>query len=411
MPASKLAALSAALLLALGLPLAAGAKEESKIQVPLVDDSSPGNGNGKGRNDGKLHSTFTESQATFQVHAKQLAPDADHAVLAREPAAILPDECQLVDDCVPAEGCELIQEFTTGSNGQVNLKIDLLQTGDATHGPIDPRGKLISICQGSEVVMSSWFYGDAVDDRPHSKVKEQTALEPADQATEGSVSARYSLGPNGKATLNLQLQSVGPGTYSIYVNDELVYLNGSEPAELTTNPAGNAKLSLRTHPGKGKGSGKGHNKKGTLSIDPRRQLIEVKQDDLVVFSGPMLAQIPNLNDCSGAQPTENPMDLDSAPVGSEGWVTTGVNESCDPIFRVAVYGLDVGDYAVVVDHVDFSVGTPLTVVDDPTDGTFGELRYSANPGVDELPLSFEVGSGSLVEVWQGATLFLSVTLP
>ena len=50
MSVSKLAAVSAALLLALGLPLVAGAKEESKIQVLLLGgDSSPSNGKAKAK--------------------------------------------------------------------------------------------------------------------------------------------------------------------------------------------------------------------------------------------------------------------------------------------------------------------------------------------------------------------------
>lgn len=398
---SKLVAVSAALLLALGLPLAAGAKEESKIQVLLSDDSSPSNGNGKGRSDGKMQSTFTEAQATFQVNVKELVPDRVYQVLARDSEAT-----------DPALG-EMIAEFTAGSNGQVNLKIDLLQSGDASNPPIDPRGKLISIYdtdQGVDV-MSGWFYGDVVDDTPHTKVKEQTQLDPVDPATEGSVSARYDMGPNGKGGLNLQLQNVAPDTtYEIHVEGAV------NPIEtLTTNSGGTAKLSLRTQPGKGKASGKvkEHNKKGLLTIDPRRKLIEVKESDVVVFSGPMLAQIPGLNDCGVGMETITPMLLDPGQLTGAGEVTTGVDESCDPIFGVAVYGLPVGDYALLVDGVDVSVGTPLAVADDGMGGTFGELRFDANPELDdpeELELDFEVLGGSLVEVWQGGTLFLSLAL-
>ena len=401
MSVSKLAAVSAALLLALGLALAAGAKEESKIQVLLADDSSPSNGNGKGRSDGKMQSTFTEGQATFQVNVKQLVPDGIYQVLARDSEAT-----------DPASG-EMIAEFTAGSNGQVNLKIDLLQTGDTSNPPIDPRGKLISIYDPvlGEHVMSGWFYGDVVDDTPHTKVKEQTELDPVDPATEGSVSARYDMGPNGKGGLNLQLQNVAPNTtYEIHVEGAL------NPIEtLTTNSGGIGKLSLRTQPGKGKGSGKvkEHNKKGLLTIDPRRKLIEVKESDVVMFSGPMLAQIPGLNDCGVGMETITPMQLDPGQLAGAGEVTTGVDESCDPIFGVAVYGLPVGDYALLIDGVDVSVGTPLAVADDGMGGTFGELRFDANPELDdpeELELGFEVLSGSLVEVWQGGTRFLYLSL-
>jgi hypothetical protein len=367
---SKLAAVMAALLLALGLPLVAGAKEESKIQVPLVDDSDPGNGNGKakGRNDGKMQSTFTETQATFHVHAKQLDPDVGYRVLARESEPAIPGECETAEECEASEGCEVIHESTEGSNGQVKLKIDLLQTGDETHPPIDPRGKLISICQGAEIVMSSWFYGAADDDTPHTKVKEQTELEPVNESTQGSVSARYDMGPNGKESLSLQFQNVAPGTYAIYVDGAPVYLNADlDPADLTPNAGGTAKLSLRSHPGKGKGSGKvkEHNKKGTLpsDLDPRRKLIEVMLGGEPAFSGPMLAQIPGLNDCGLGDESTIGMklgpDFDPVQVDMAGDVTIGVDESCSPIFGVAISGatasdLPVDDYTLRVDGFDSS---------------------------------------------------------
>jgi hypothetical protein len=199
--------------------------------------------------DGKLHSTFTETQATFQVLAKGLVPGASYEVRARE-----------LEAADPLDG-ELIAAFTADSNGQVNLQIDLLQSGDEMSPPIDPRGKLISIYDVAlaEDVFASWFYGEVVNDEPHTKVKEVTELEPVDPLAQGSVSARYDMKPNGKASFGVQLQGVAPGTYEIHVDGSLI------PIEtLTTNPAGNAKLSLSTDPGKGKGSGKvkGNNKKG-----------------------------------------------------------------------------------------------------------------------------------------------------
>ena len=353
--------------------------------------------------------------------------------------AILPDGCPLLEDCPcqpvaecnPEEGCELIQElFTAGSNGQVNLKIDLLQTGDETHPPIDPRGKLISICQdseeGSEVVMSAWFYGAADDDPSHTKVKEQTELDPVDENTQGTVSARYDMGPNGKGGLNMQLQNVAPGTYQIYVDGDPLTLDGSTPAELIPNPGGIAKLSLGTQPGKGKGRGKvkEHNKKGTLSIDPRRKLIELielgetSEEDVLAFCGPMLAQIPNLNDGDLAAETVALMELGPEQMSGAGEVTTGVEEGCDSIFAVAVSGLLAGDYALCVDG-DPIPEVILTVAEDGR----GELRFEEKPETDEpeeLLLSFPVGSGSVIGVTQWdpdpmavdcTTPVLSVTLP
>jgi hypothetical protein len=348
----------------------------------------------------------------------------DYQLLARESEDTLPEQA------------ELIQEFTASSNGQVNLKIDLLQTGyaaDPPTGPIDPRGKLISIYkppatlgEQGEHVMSGWFYGDRANDAGHTKVKEQTELEPVDgtvpdpgNETLGSVSARYNMGPNGKGGLNLQLQNLEPDTiytYEIHVDDGL---NPNPVGTLTTNSGGNAKLSLRTDPGKGKGSGKanGHNNKGTLEGDPRHKVIDVKLDGTPVFSGPMLAQIPNLNDCGLGDEATTGLELEPGQPDVDVDVTTGVDESCGPIFGFAVGGtasvLPAVDYTMLVNGTE--VGTPLEVSEDLSTGeTFGELRFAVTPGPDELLLDFAV-SGSVIQLKQAGTQtetpFLSVTLP
>ena len=42
-----------------------------------------------------MQSTFTETQATFQVHAKQLEPEVDYQLLARESEDTLPEQAGL----------------------------------------------------------------------------------------------------------------------------------------------------------------------------------------------------------------------------------------------------------------------------------------------------------------------------
>jgi hypothetical protein len=95
-------------------------------------------------------------------------------------------------------------------------------------------------------------------------------------------------------------------------------------------------------------------------------------------------------------------------------VTTGVDESCGPIFGFAVGGTDstlpAAGYTMLVDGAD--VGTPLTVSEDAITGeTFGELRFAATPAPGELQLDFIPVSGLLIELEQAGTPFLSVTLP
>ncbi len=93
------------------LPFAAGAKEESKIQIRLFDLT--GNGNGRGgdavRADVRTH--LQGSKVTLKLRARGLDAGTKYVLL-----------CKDTDDAT--ESAELTR-FTTGSNGSANVTQNL----------------------------------------------------------------------------------------------------------------------------------------------------------------------------------------------------------------------------------------------------------------------------------------------
>jgi hypothetical protein len=280
----------------------------------------------------------------------------------------------------------------------------------------------VSVTDGSTDVLGAWLYGAAVDDPARAKIKEGTTLAPDDTADpDGKVKARYMLLPNGMARFTVSLKGLDAGDYDICID-------GVVEAMLTTNPDGNAKVALKTKPQVGKGKSKGksngnhgigkgpaHNKKKSLTFDPRDALIEVKMsgDPTVLFSGPMRAQIDTLNSCMPASTTDA-MALDPAAdpgqIDATGSVTTGNEDDCDAFFEVDLAMLLPGDYEL---HVDGALIDTTSVTDDGSGTGAASLRYDENPDSGEMLLDFPFGPGSLIEIMDltAGGVVLSVTLP
>src|SRR5262245_30164607 len=152
-------------------PAAALAKEESKIQVLLLEPGScDGNGGGGAKGQGPIADVKSFLQepggkAGLQLRARGLAPSTEHELLA------------LSSEADPAP--QLLASFTTGANGQFVGSFDL-HKGDAVEAPLDPRGKYLVIeAAGSDTdLLAGWLYGAPEDDCPMTKVKELTRLAP-----------------------------------------------------------------------------------------------------------------------------------------------------------------------------------------------------------------------------------------
>jgi hypothetical protein len=383
----------------ISLPFAAGAKEESKIQIRLteVTDKANGNGhqNGNGLGGGDMRADVRThlqgSRVILKLRARGLEPDADYVLL-----------CKDAEDA--DESAELAQ-FTSRSNGSVNLTQDLSKTDDP-EAPADPRGKFLVIAKDDEggrtEILGGWLYGHPLDDGPMTKIKEVTSLEAdADASPSGSVAARYDMRPNGHGKLSISMRRLPAGDYEILVGDD-----ETPVATFTPNRAGNAKIDFQTRPIRGQGSGrvKAHRKKKHLGFDPRRKeiLVQLAADDeepesepTPMFSGPMLAQIEGLNSCS---PISNSSPL-TGGTGS-GVATLELQENCENAFDVAVEIGGVADEPASYDlYVDEVWRATFDATGDGSGTVTGSVRFDPTPSDGEELLDFAVGIGSLVEVF------------
>jgi hypothetical protein len=372
-----------ALLLSLvlvAIPFAAGAKEESKIKIRLVDliDAETGNGRGHAATRADVMTHMQGSRTILKLRARGLEAETEYVLL-----------CKDAEDSV--DFAELAR-FTSASNGTAKLSEDLSRNGDVS-APVDPRGKFLVIAEGvdeSTEILGGWLYGEPQDDGPMTKIKEVTELAADEGASpSGSVAARYDMRPNGRGKLAISMRGVPVDDYEILVNGVLV-------ATLTPNPAGNAKADFRTRPRRGKGSGKvkPHNKKQLLDFDPRRKEILVQlTDETAMFTGPMIAQIEGLNFCSSTS-TDSPLLGD---MGS-GVASVEVQENCETAFDVEIVDVAAGSYDLYVS--DMVVAT-FEAADDGFGTITGSVRFDPTPdvGEGELLLDFPVDSGSLVDVF------------
>ncbi len=367
---------------------AASAMEESKIKLPL--EQVGGSGDDRGSLRSRMMDDGATAVASMAVQVQHLAPNFEYIVMG--------------------DGVE-VTRFTTNADGNGGAVVDLLATGSGATASFDPRGKFVSVNDGAADVLGSWVYADPANDPKHAKVKERTMLAPdATAAPAGSTSARYDLLPNGNSRLWITLRGVATGDYDVAVDGVAVGM-------VTTNTGGNARLRFDAKSSNGQSAGKGngkgnhggppHNRKGSLSFDPRHKQIDVSVGGVLMFSGPMLAQIGNLGSCV-ASSSVAALTLDPAQTAGAGDVTTGNEDTCDLIFEVRVSGLAAGSYDLLVDAA--VVGT-ITTADDGTGNIVGQILFDEVPDSGENTLGFAFAAGSLVEVKQGATLFLSATLP
>jgi hypothetical protein len=375
---------AAALLGALIAPGAAGAKEESKIRLFM---EKLGGGNEKGM----LRSQLAPGSAVLRVHVNRLAPDTEHILLG--------------------DGVE-VARFATNASGNAELRVDLFQTGGGATPTFDPRGKFITVSDGTNDVLAAWVYADPADDPARPRIKEVTQLVRSDAATQGAVAARYDALPSGGARLAIALRSVAAGDYDVKVD-------GASVATLTPNEGGNASVDLRVRPGGGNananGTGNGNNKphkhKGQLSGNPRSKLIEVMQGTTVHFSGEMLAQIPGLGVCVASSPSAN-LTPDAAQTSGTGSVALGIEANCDRHMTLTLTNLAAGDYDLVIAGLDAG---DITIADGGSGTGSATLEYDEDPSGSELAMPAGVAAGATIAIQEkmplGTDVVLSGTLP
>ena len=362
---------------ALVAPLGAGAREESKIRL-FMEKLAGGN------DKGMLRSDLAPGSAQLRVHVSHLMPNLEHIL--------------------SGDGVE-VARFTTNAAGNAEVRIDLFATGGGTTPTFDPRGKFVTVNDGTNDVLAAWVFADPQDDPARPRIKELTALA-ADAAAQGTADARYDALPSGGARLAIALHGVAAGDYDVVVD-------GVTVASVTPNPSGFAAVDLRVRPGGGNGNaggngnGRAHKHKGALAGNPRNKLIEVALAGVTQFSGPLLAQIPGLGVCSASSAVAA-LTPDPAQTSGTGSATLGVETSCDLQLTLALTGLAAGDYDLLVAGVDVA---DVSVLDAGTGTGSANVVFDETPdAAGELAMPLGVSAGAAISIQEKMPLGTDVVM-
>jgi hypothetical protein len=139
-----------------------------------------------------------------------------------------------------------------------------------------------------------------------------------------------------------------------------------------------------------------------LDFDALGALVQVGQGGTIVLSATLLATAPGVSSCEPSE-TTTILAVAGPDADASGDARFRIRDDCDRDFRVEVEDLDVGTYELVVDGTVRGSIDVVAIVG----GTKGEIEFDNDPDdPGELPLDFDP-TGAVIEVRQGATVFLS----
>jgi hypothetical protein len=325
---------------------------------------------------GSLHLEADDQWSALRIRVRKLAPESEYLLLA--------------------DGVEQTR-FTTDSKGRASLLLQYFPSAGIETLSFDPRGKRISVSDGSEDRLSAVV--DGPGESPWSHVLESAGIPASDPEEPGRAGAAYQSAPLGCRIFKLGLHGVAPGTYQVQVD-------GAPVGEIEANPGGHASLRLQhpglwgrhcfLSPGRRRGAASQHElARAPLDFEPRGARVEVIRDGEVVFAGPMRAQVALPEEPDTCPVVDIEVSLDSVyGIGAGEASMQSKDDPCSHEFRVEVTGLSTADYRLWVGDAD--VGA-VRVRPSPG-GARGEIRFDTEPDEpDELLLDFDP-RGQPVEV-------------
>jgi hypothetical protein len=325
---------------------------------------------------GSIRFEADEQRSTLRIRVRKLAPDSEYLLLA--------------------DGVEQAR-FTTNSKGRARLWLEYSPLAGIETLGFDPRGKRISVSDGSEDRLSAVVNGPG--ESVWSHVLETAGIPASDLAEPGQVRAVYQMTPFGCRIFKVGLRGVTPGTYQVLVD-------GASVGEVEVNESGRGALRLRlpTLPGglcfrfpgrRHESSRRMGTARAPHDFEPRGAQVEVIRNSDVLFAGPMRAQVALPEEPEACPEVDIEVPLEPAyPYGAGDASMKSKDDACHHEFFVIARGVPVGNYELWV--AGASVGT-VPVRNSP-EGIRGEIRFDTEPNEpDELLLDFDP-RGQPVEV-------------
>ncbi len=274
-------------------------------------------------------------------------------------------------------------EFSDGGDDPDELPLDF-----------DPFGALVQVAQGSTIVLSGTMLAGASGVSVCTPSEATTPLTNLGIDPDGHGDIRVRTKDDCDRDFQVEIEDVAVGGYEVLVGGvvrgtlTVVDVAGETEGELEFDTDADEAGEL------------------PLDFDPVGQLVEVRQGTTVYFSNVVGA--PGGPGTCGEAFDEPDLDNVGPDGDADGKARFRQELDCDRDFRVEAEDLPVGAYEVVVGGI---VRGTLTVVDLGGGVIEGDLEFDNEPDQPgELLLDFDP-RGLVVEVRQGATVFLSVTMP
>lgn len=273
-------------------------------------------------------------------------------------------------------------EFSDGGDDPDELPLDF-----------DPFGAIVQIAQGSTIVLSGTMLAGASGVSVCTPSEATTPLTNLGVDPDGHGDTRIRTKDDCDRDFQVEIEDVAIGAYEVIVGGivrgtlTVLDVDGETEGELEFDTDADEPGEL------------------PLDFDPVGQTVEVRQGATVFFSNVVGA--PGGPGSCGEAFDEPDLDDVGPDADADGKARFRQELDCDRDFRVEAEDLPAGDYEVVVGGI---VRGTLTVAD-LGGGVFeGELEFDNEVEPGKLLLDFDP-RGLLVEVRQGATVFLSVTMP
>lgn len=255
----------------------------------------------------------------------------------------------------------------------------------------DPFGKLIQVAQGSTIVLTGTLLASAPGVNVCTPSETTTVLANVGPDPDASGDARLRIRDDCRHDFRVEVEDLPVGAYDLVVGGTV---RGT--ISVTNQPDASIKGEIEFS--------SNSDDELPLNFDPAGQTIEVKQGATVFLSAAAGTNTVGSCDVVNVEP-----DLVSsgADADAKGKARFRQETNCDRDFRVEVEDLPLGNYDLLVGGVVRGTITVQLVSAEAV----GEIEFDNEPDQPgELLLNFDP-RGQLVEVSQGATLFLSVTMP
>lgn len=283
----------------------------------------------------------------------------------------------------------------SAGNGQIEFEDE---SGDDNPGSenlpldFDPYGKLIQVLLGSDVILTGEMLATAPGVNVCSPSEVTTPFTNVGPDGDASGDSRLRVRENCRRDFRVEIEDLPVGDYDLVVDSVIRatisvvnVVGGTEgEVEFSTDLSEQGKL--------------------PLDFDPSGATIDIKQGDTTFLSS--TGGSPDPGSCN---PMDVEPDLDNiGPDGNaQGKARFRQESDCDKDFRVEVENLSVGAYELLVDGIVRGTINVVLVQGEEE----GEIEFDNDPNeVGKILLTFDP-RGKLVVVRQGATEYLSVTIP